>query len=51
MINLITILISLLGYGEPQDYANYTEAQVSNEIILVSNQMEADGGLGHDWDM
>ena len=44
MTALITILISLLGYGTPADYANHSEAQLQNEITLAS-----DGSLGdHD---
>ena len=44
MTALITILISLLGYGTPSDYANYTEDQLQTEITLA--QQEADGGAG-----
>lgn len=47
MTALITILISLLGYGTPSDYSNYTEDQLQNEITLAEQSaLEADGGAG-----
>ncbi len=47
MTALITILISLLGYGTPADYANHSEAQLQNEITLAKTD---DGQLG-EWDI
>ena len=48
MIHLITILISLLGYGAPDDFSNMTEAELQTEI----NTIQADeDGRGGDWDM
>lgn len=46
MTSLITILISLLGYGSPAEYENYTEAELQTEIQIAS---ELDGGFD-DWD-
>lgn len=46
MTSLITILISLLGYGSPSDYEHYTEAELQTEIAYAQ---EVDGGFG-DWD-
>ncbi len=45
MTTLITILISILGYGNPTDFSNLTEAELNHQIELTSN---ADGGFG-DW--
>jgi hypothetical protein len=42
MTALITILISLLGYGTPAEFENLTEEQVKTEITLHQN----DGGVG-----
>jgi len=49
MITLITLLISLLGYGAPADFDNLTEDQL-NERIAMSQQSNRDGGHGTDWD-
>jgi hypothetical protein len=54
MINLITILISLLGYGSPADYSDYSEAQLNTEINQAQNQEpmdESPDGRGGDWDI
>lgn len=48
MISLITVLISLLGYGTPADYAGYTEAQLQQEITVA--QAATNDGGGSDWD-
>jgi len=49
MVTLITILISLLGYGDQADYQNWTESEVQHEIVLVEQHI-ADGGSGATWD-
>lgn len=49
MTTLITILISLLGYGTPADYADYTEAQLQEEINMIQESQE-DGGLQEGWE-
>lgn len=46
MTTLITLLISLLGYGSPADYENYTEDQLNYEIEMAQ---DSEGGV-HDWD-
>lgn len=46
MTSLITILISLLGYGSPADFTDYTESQLQNEIEMTQEQ---EGILG-DWE-
>jgi len=51
MTTLITLLISLLGYGSPADYADYTEAQLNTEIIEAQEEAKStDGGLNGGWD-
>ncbi len=45
MIHLITILISLLGYGAPEDFSNMTEQEITTQI-----QAQQDG-RGGDWDL
>jgi len=55
MTTLITLLISLLGYGSPADYTDYTEAQLITEIETVQNNQntsapEDDGGGWDIWD-
>ena len=35
MITLITLLISLLGYGTPADFQNLTEVELNHEIEMV----------------
>ncbi len=48
MLHLITILISLLGYGSPEDFDHMSEEQIQTEI----NTLQADqDGRGGDWDM
>ena len=46
MTALITILISLLGYGSPSDYDGYTQTQLENEIAIAEASSNADGGAG-----
>mgnify|MGYP003112663383 CR=1 FL=1 len=46
MTALITILISLLGYGTPADYQNYSEDQLKQEIAIAGTSTEVDGGGG-----
>ena len=51
MTTLITLLISLLGYGTPTDYADYSEDQLTMEIIEVQEEAQhADGGTNGGWD-
>ena len=47
MTTLITILISILGYGSPADYSDYTETQLQNEI--EATQSRSDSGIGAGW--
>jgi len=49
MITLITLLISLLGYGAPADFNNLTEDEL-NERIAMSQQSNRDGGTAGEWD-
>lgn len=49
MAALIAFLISLLGYGTPADFAEYSQAQLEHEIELAE-QNNSDGGVGGDWD-
>jgi hypothetical protein len=46
MTALITILISLLGYGSPSDYQNYSEDQLKQEIATAEATSSVDGGGG-----
>lgn len=51
MTTLITLLISLLGYGTPADYADYSEDQLTAEIETVQNSSTStDGGNNGGWD-
>jgi len=53
MINLITILISLLGCGSPADFTDYSEAQLNTEINQTQSQVamdESPDGRGGDWE-
>lgn len=53
MLTLITLLISLLGYGTPSDYNGYTEAQLNQEIAeaeAAQSTDSTDDGSGSDWD-
>lgn len=45
MIHLITLLISLLGYGTPEDFSNWTEEEITTEI-----QAQQDG-RGGEWEL
>lgn len=49
MITLITLLISLLGYGTPSDFQHLTEVQLNSEIELAE-QNSTDGGTSS-WEM
>ncbi len=56
MTSLITLLISLLGYGTPADFEHYTEAELNEQIEIVQNDQaegtqDDDGGILDDWDM
>lgn len=51
MTTLITLLISLLGYGSPADYADYTEDQLNIEITEAQEATQTpDGGNTGQWD-
>lgn len=51
MTTLITLLISLLGYGSPADYADLTEDQLNMEIIEAQEEANSsDGGNTGQWD-
>ena len=54
MTSLITLLISLLGYGTPADYADYTEDQLNAEIEMAQADQNDDDGDSTDdgggWD-
>lgn len=51
MTTLITLLISILGYGTPADFSHMSEAELNNEIEMNSAQSaESDGGLGNTWE-
>tara|TARA_B100000508_G_scaffold140457_1_gene141550 strand:+ start:2516 stop:2695 length:180 start_codon:yes stop_codon:yes gene_type:complete len=49
MTSLITLLISLLGYGTPADFDNMSENEL-NQAIAEAQQQEEDGGVWGDWD-
>lgn len=49
MITLITLLISLLGYGTSADFSHLTEAELNHEIEMA--EQNADGGTTTEWDM
>ena len=49
MTALITILISLLGYGSPSDYDGYTEEQLQQEIAIAEAENNVDGGQEMEW--
>lgn len=49
MTSLITLLISLLGYGTPADFDNMSENEL-NQAIAEAQQQEEDGGTWGDWD-
>jgi hypothetical protein len=50
MTALITLLISLLGYGTPADYEGYNEAELQQEITIAEQETNLDGGAGDlDW--
>jgi len=50
MTALITILISILGYGSPADFQDYSEDQLQQEITLsresTQTSTNVDGGGG-----
>lgn len=46
MTSLITILISLLGYGTPADYTNYSEAELETQIEVAQEKE----GIFDEWD-
>ena len=48
MITLITLLISLLGYGTPADFQNLTEDQLFEQVEMANT--EQDGGIGDPWE-
>ena len=52
MTTLIAILISLLGYGSPSDYSDYSEDQLNEEIAQAEADaaLSEDDGIGGDWD-
>ncbi len=52
MAALITILISLLGFGTPTDFEHLTEAELNYEIAIAEENHNVDGGNGGDgwWD-
>lgn len=53
MITLITLLISLLGYGSPADFENMSEAELNHEIEMLqdNNSNQNDGGVGGQWEV
>jgi hypothetical protein len=57
MTSLITLLISLLGYGTPADYSDYSEDQLNEEIAMAQEEQDPadsestdDGGGWEDWE-
>ncbi len=48
MITLITLLISLLGYGSPADFQNFSETELNNQIEMAQGNL--DGGHGNPWE-
>ena len=51
MTTLITLLISLLGYGSPAEYVDYSEDQLNTMIIEAEEATESDdGGINGGWD-
>ena len=51
MTALITLLISLLGYGTPEDYKDYSEDQLNEQIEYAeSSSTTDDGGGTGGWD-
>lgn len=60
MITLITLLISLLGYGTPAEFDHFTEPELYEQIDIAeqnnyenSNQdgdQNSDGGVLGGWD-
>lgn len=45
MITLITLLISILGYGSPADFSHLNEAELNDKIEMA----QSDGGT-QGWD-
>lgn len=50
MATLIALLISLLGYGTPAEFEQYTEAELEAGIEYLQDNAQADGGNGIGWD-
>lgn len=50
MTSLITLLISLLGYGTPADFDHMTENELNVAIQEAEAQQNTDGGTWGDWD-
>jgi hypothetical protein len=48
MIHLITILISLLGYGSVEDFTHLSEDQIQTEINSIQSDEDGRGG---DWEL
>ena len=48
MATLITLLISLLGYGTPADFTHMSEDQLQTEIMATQT---TDGGDIGEWDV
>jgi len=46
MTALITILISLLGYGSPSEFEGYSQAELQKEISVAQTTTDYDGGAG-----
>lgn len=46
MTSLITILISLLGYGSPADFSDMSERQIQTQIEYA----QAEDGIFDEWD-
>jgi hypothetical protein len=49
MTALITILISLLGYGSPEDFSHMSESELNTEIATLEASQD-DGGTNNDWE-
>ena len=52
MITLITLLISLLGYGTPSDFSDFNESQLLDQIenAQAAETESADGGVLGSWE-
>jgi hypothetical protein len=49
MVTLITLLISLLGYGTSADFQDLTESQLHDQIGQAQVE-NTDGGTAGEWD-